>query len=136
MDFDLLPAPKLYIKVSDKPKVLSPKSSSSACFLPSGDCDKFAALRNLELQIVGKGKLKMEEQEKTPEISYQIRVKPGRAGTDPNAPDWEVLELEDGQVMNTADIYDNLTEAEAHQIAGMWRQKKAEAEATPSEAIN
>jgi hypothetical protein len=78
----------------------------------------------------------MEEQEKTPEISYQIRVKPGRAGTDPNAPDWEVLELEDGQVMNTADIYDNLTEAEAHQIAGMWRQKKAEAEATPSEAIN
>jgi len=78
----------------------------------------------------------MEEQEKTPEISYQIRVKPGRAGTDPNAPDWEVLELEDGQVMNTADIYDNLTEAEAHQIAGMWRQKKAEAEAVPSEAIN
>ena len=78
----------------------------------------------------------MEEQEKTPEISYQIRVKPGRAGTDPNAPDWEVLELEDGEVMNTADIYDNLTEAEAHQIAGMWRQKKAEAEATPSEAVN
>lgn len=78
----------------------------------------------------------MEEQQKTPEISYQIRVKPGRAGTDPNAPDWEVLELEDGQVMNTADIYDNLTEAEAHQIAGMWRQKKAEAETTTSEAIN
>ena len=78
----------------------------------------------------------MEEQEKTPEISYQIRVKPGRAGTDPNAPDWEVLELEDGQVMNTADIYDNLTEAEAHQIAGMWRQKKAEAEAVATEAVN
>ena len=78
----------------------------------------------------------MEEQEKTPEISYQIRVKPGRAGTDPNAPDWEVVELEDGQIMNTADIYDNMTEAEAHQIAGMWRQKKAEAEATPSEAVN
>ena len=79
----------------------------------------------------------MEEQEKGPEISYQIRVKPGRAGTDPNAPDWEVLELEDGQVMNTSDIYDNLTEAEAHQIAGMWRAKKAEAEAeTSSEAVN
>jgi hypothetical protein len=94
-------------------------------------------LRRLRtLKLSGREKLKMEEQEKTPEISYQIRVKPGRAGTDPNAPDWEVLELEDGQVMNTADIYDNLTEAEAHQIAGMWRQKKAEAEATPSEAIN
>jgi hypothetical protein len=78
----------------------------------------------------------MAEQEKSPEISYQIRVKPGRSGTDPNAPDWEVLELEDGQVMNTSDIYDNLTEAEAHQIAGMWRQKKAEAEATTSEAVN
>ena len=78
----------------------------------------------------------MEEQEKTPEISYQIRVKPGRAGTDPNAPDWEVVELENGQIMNTADIYDNMTEAEAHQIAGMWRQKKAEAEAVPSEAVN
>ena len=78
----------------------------------------------------------MEEQQKTPEISYQIRVKPGRAGTDPNAPDWEVVELEDGQIMNTADIYDNMTEAEAHQIAGMWRQKKAEAEVVPSDAIN
>lgn len=78
----------------------------------------------------------MEEQQKTPEISYQIRVKPGRAGTDPNAPDWEVVELEDGQIMNTADIYDNMTEAEAHQIAGMWRQKKAEAEAVTSDAIN
>ena len=77
----------------------------------------------------------MEEQEKTPEISYQIRVKPGRAGTDPNAPDWEVLELEDGQVVNTSDIYDNLTEAEAHQIAGMWRKKKEEAE-TVSESVN
>jgi len=78
----------------------------------------------------------MEEQEKTPEISYQIRVKPGRAGTDPNAPDWEVVELENGQIMNTADIYDNMTEAEAHQIAGMWRQKKAEAEAVTTEAVN
>ena len=78
----------------------------------------------------------MEEQEKSPEISYQIRVKPGRAGTDPNAPDWEVVELEDGQIMNTADIYDNMTEAEANQIAGMWRAKKAEAEAVPTDAVN
>jgi hypothetical protein len=68
-------------------------------------------------------------EDKQTEISYEVRVKPGRAGTDPNAPDWEVLELENGIVMNTADIYDNLTEAEAHQIAGMWRRKKEEAEA-------
>lgn len=68
------------------------------------------------------------KQEEGPEISYEIRVKPGRAGSDPEAPDWEVLELEDGQVKNNADIYDNLTLAEANQIAGMWRRKKAEAE--------
>jgi hypothetical protein len=68
-----------------------------------------------------------------PEISYVIRVKPGRAGSDPNAPDWEVLELEDGEVKNNADIYDNLTLAEANQIAGMWRRKKEEAETAASD---
>ena len=69
----------------------------------------------------------MEDKE-GPEISYEIRVKPGRAGTDPEAPDWEVLELEDGEIKTNADIYDNLTFAEANQIAGMWRRKKEEAE--------
>lgn len=78
----------------------------------------------------------MEDEKKAPEISYQIRVKPGRAGTDPNAPDWEVCELEDGVVINNADIYDNMTEAEAHQIAGMWRKKKEEAETVTSDSIN
>ena len=79
----------------------------------------------------------MEDEKTSPEISYQIRVKPGRAGTDPNAPDWEVLELEDGVVKNNADIYDNMTEAEAHQIAGMWRSKKEEAEAgVTTESVN
>lgn len=67
--------------------------------------------------------------ESTPEISYEIRVKPGRSGNDPDAPDWEVLELEDGEIKTTADIYDNLTLAEANQIAGMWSKKKEEAEA-------
>jgi len=71
----------------------------------------------------------MTSEEKATEISYEVRVKPGRAGTDPNAPDWEVLELEDGEITNNADIYDNLTMAEANQIAGMWRGKKEEAEA-------
>lgn len=70
----------------------------------------------------------MDDQQQAPEISYDVRVKPGRAGTDPDAPDWEVLELEDGEIKNNADIYDNMTLAEANQIAGMWRRKKEEAE--------
>jgi hypothetical protein len=63
-------------------------------------------------------------------VSYKIRVSDGRAGIDPEAPDWEVAELENGVVKDSADIYDNLTLAEANQIAGMWTKKKEEAEAT------
>jgi hypothetical protein len=74
----------------------------------------------------------MENETRAVEISYEVRVKPGRAGSDPEAPDWEVLELEDGQVKNTADIYDNLSLAEANQICGMWTKKKEEAEAGES----
>ena len=70
----------------------------------------------------------MDDQKQVPAISYEVRVKPGRAGTDPEAPDWEVVELEDGEIKNSADIYDNMTQAEANQIAGMWRRKKEEAE--------
>jgi hypothetical protein len=66
--------------------------------------------------------------EENPNVSYEIRVSPGKAGTDPEAPDWEVAELENGIVKDNADIYDNLTLAEAHQIAGMWTKKKEEAE--------
>jgi len=66
--------------------------------------------------------------EENPNVSYEIRVSPGKAGTDPEAPDWEVAELENGVVKDSADIYDNLTLAEAHQIAGMWQKKKEEAE--------
>ena len=67
--------------------------------------------------------------EENPNVSYEIRVSAGKAGTDPNEPDWEVAELENGLVMDNADIYDNLTYAEAQQIAGMWTKKKEEAEA-------
>ncbi len=74
----------------------------------------------------------MENETKVVEISYEVRVKPGRAGSDPEAPDWEVLELEDGEVKNAADIYDNLSLAEANQICGMWTKKKEEAEAGES----
>ena len=65
--------------------------------------------------------------EKVTEITYEVRIKPGRSGDDPDQPDWEVLELEDGEIKTTADIYDNLTLAEANQIAGMWQRKKVEA---------
>lgn len=64
-------------------------------------------------------------------VSYEIRVAPGRSGNDPEAPDWQVCELEDGVIKNDADIYDNLTYAEAQQIAGMWTKKKEEAEGAP-----
>ena len=66
--------------------------------------------------------------EENPNVSYEIRVSAGKTGTDPEAPDWEVAELENGVVKDSADIYDNLTLAEAHQIAGMWTKKKDEAE--------
>lgn len=77
----------------------------------------------------------MDNEAKGVEISYEVRVKPGRAGTDPQAPDWEVLELEDGAIKNSSDIYDNLSLAEANQICGMWTKKKEEAEAGPGETI-
>ena len=60
-------------------------------------------------------------------LTWEIRVSEGCAGTDPEAPDWEVAELENGVVKNNADIYDNLTYAEAQQIAGMWTKKKEDA---------
>ena len=69
----------------------------------------------------------MTEENRT--VSYEIRVAPGCSGTNPDEPDWQVCELENGVVMNDADIYDNLTLAEAEQIAGMWTKKKEEAEA-------
>ena len=65
-------------------------------------------------------------------ISYEIRVAPGCTGSGPEAPDWHVCELEDGVIKNDADIYDNLTYAEAQQIAGMWTKKKEEAEGVAS----
>ena len=63
-------------------------------------------------------------------LTWEIRVSEGCAGTDPEAPDWEVAELENGVVKDNADVYDNLTLAEARQIAGMWTKKKEEAEAS------
>ena len=63
-------------------------------------------------------------------VTFEIRVSEGKSGTNPEAPDWEVAELENGVVKDNSDIYDNLTLAEAQQIAGMWTKKKDEAEAS------
>jgi len=62
-------------------------------------------------------------------VTFEIRLSHGKAGTDPEAPDWEVAELENGVVKDSSDIYDNLTYAEAQQIARMWTTKKDEAQA-------
>ena len=72
-----------------------------------------------------KAYIQMEEE--TLNLTWEIRVSEGRAGTDPEAPDWEVAELENGVVKKNEDIYDNLTYAEAQQIAGMWTKKKEDA---------
>ncbi len=69
----------------------------------------------------------MAEQESSANVTWEIRISPGRTGNDPNAPDWQVCELEDGEIQNDADVYDNLTLAEAHQIASMWTKKKEDA---------
>ncbi|OLE51399.1 MAG: hypothetical protein AUG51_23150 [Acidobacteria bacterium 13_1_20CM_3_53_8] len=71
----------------------------------------------------------MEDQEQKTNVSFEIRVSPGRKGNDPNEPDWEVAEMEDGEVKNSSDVYDNLTLEEAKQMADMWTRKKDEAEA-------
>jgi len=70
----------------------------------------------------------MEEQEQKTNVSFEVRVSAGRKGEDPNESDWEVAEMEDGEVKNSADIYDNLTLEEATQMAAMWTRKKDEAE--------
>ena len=62
-------------------------------------------------------------------VTFEVRVSHGKAGTNLEAPDWEVAELENGVVKDSSDIYENLTYAEAQQIAGMWTVKKDEAQA-------
>ena len=57
--------------------------------------------------------------------TFEVRVTLGREGSDPEAPDWEVVEVKDG----SADVAcDNLTEAEARHMADMWSRKRVEAE--------
>ena len=67
-------------------------------------------------------------EDKSPTLTFEVRVTPGCEGVDPEAPDWEVLELENGVVINDANVFDNLTHAEAVSLAAMWSKKKDEAE--------
>jgi uncharacterized protein (DUF736 family) len=66
--------------------------------------------------------------ERKPNVSFKVRITSGRQGHNPNAPDWEVCELVDGQINSDAEIYDNLTKSEAEDLAAMWSRKKEEAE--------
>lgn len=72
-------------------------------------------------------------EENSPTITFEVRVTPGCEGVDPEAPDWEVLELEDGVVRNNASVFNNLTQAEANDLAAMWSKKKDEAESRERE---
>lgn len=63
--------------------------------------------------------------EKRFEETFEVRLTEGRAGNDAEASDWEVVEIRSGQ---TEVACDNLTRAEAQQMAEMWMRKKEEAE--------
>jgi hypothetical protein len=69
----------------------------------------------------------MQKAETKDNVSFEVQLTAGRAGTDPKAPDWEVREFINGVINNEAEIYDNLTKAEAEDLAAMWMRKKEEA---------
>ena len=70
----------------------------------------------------------MEDGTKKYTETFEVRVTPGRAGTDTEAPDWEVVEVKEGSAEVACD---NLTWAEANQMADMWTRKRDEAEVEP-----
>ncbi|HST53130.1 MAG TPA: hypothetical protein VLJ61_14065 [Pyrinomonadaceae bacterium] len=67
----------------------------------------------------------MSEEKKYTE-TFEVRLTQGREGSDPEAPDWEVVEVKDG----VAEVAcDNMTQSEANHMADMWSRKRDEAEA-------
>ncbi len=74
----------------------------------------------------------MEDLQQKTDVTFEVRLTPHRRGLDLNAPDWEVCELADGVVNVNAEVYDNLTKAEAEELAAMWTRKKDEAESQKS----
>jgi hypothetical protein len=67
----------------------------------------------------------MSNQTKKYEEIFEVRLAEGRSGSDPGAPDWEVWEVQ-GESEEIA--CDNLTQAEAANMAAMWSRKRDEAE--------
>lgn len=67
----------------------------------------------------------MNKDAKKYEENFEVRLAEGRSGRDPEAPDWEVWEVK-GESEEVA--CDNLTEAEARNMAAMWSRKRDEAE--------
>lgn len=70
----------------------------------------------------------MNDQVKKYREVFEVRLTPGAAGDDPEAPNWEVWEIkEDSEEI----ACDNLTKTEAQAMADMWTRKRDEAEAEP-----
>jgi hypothetical protein len=67
----------------------------------------------------------MSNQTKKYEEIFEVRLAEGRSGSDTDAPDWEVWEIK-GDSEEVA--CDNLTQAEAANMAAMWSRKRDEAE--------
>lgn len=67
----------------------------------------------------------MSNQTKKYEEIFEVRLSEGRSGENPEAPDWEVWEVK-GESEEVA--CDNLTKAEATNMAEMWSRKRDEAE--------
>lgn len=68
-----------------------------------------------------------EEARKYNEV-FEVRLTPGSAGDDPDAPNWEVWEIKSDSEEIACD---NLTKTEAQAMADMWTRKRDEAEAEP-----
>jgi hypothetical protein len=67
----------------------------------------------------------MSEEKKYTE-TFEVRLTQGCDGSDPEAPDWEVVEVKNG----VAEVAcDNMTQSEAKHMADMWSRKRDEAEA-------
>jgi hypothetical protein len=68
----------------------------------------------------------MDEKTKKYNETFEVRPATGRAGQDPDAPDWAVWEVKGDEAEVACD---NLTRTEAEGMAAMWSRKRDEAEA-------
>ena len=68
----------------------------------------------------------MAEEAKKYTEKFEVRLTKGCEGRDPEAADWEVVEIKGDSIEIACD---NLTAAEAKHMADMWSRKRDEAEA-------